>query len=116
MDFTIIGTQLYKQGKDHQLRLCANEKEYFPILAQAHSSIAGGHFSVDTMAKAILMSRIWWPTLFQDANAYVQACKMNVNASKTNQIEQHDITSCDGCKSLCQIEHRLCGTNRPTFL
>ena len=74
MDFTTIGTQLYKRGKDHQLRLCVNKKEYLPILAQAHASIVGGYFSAHTMSKAILMSRIWWPTLFQDANAYVHAC------------------------------------------
>ena len=45
-----------------------------PILAQAHSSIAGGHFSAKTTAKAILMSRIWWLTLFQNAHAYVKTC------------------------------------------
>ena len=37
LEFTLIGKQLYKKGQDHQLlRLCANEKEYLPILAQAH--------------------------------------------------------------------------------
>ena len=74
LDFTLIGNQLYRQGRDHQLRLCANEREYLPILAQAHSSIAGGHFFAKTTAKAIMMSGIWWPTLFQDAHAYVKAC------------------------------------------
>ena len=71
LDFTIIGNQLYKKGHDHQLQLCANEKEYLPILAQAHSGIAGGHLSTETITKAILMLGIWWPTLIQDANAYV---------------------------------------------
>ena len=55
LDFTLIGNQLYKKGQDHQRRLCANETEYLPILDQAHSSIAGGHFSAKTMAKAILI-------------------------------------------------------------
>ena len=59
MAFTIIGTKLYKRGKDHQLRLCANKKEYLPILAQAHEGIAGGHFYEDTTTKAILMLEIW---------------------------------------------------------
>ena len=63
LDFTIIRNKIYKRGI---LWLC-HEKQY---LAQAHSSIVGGHFSV---AKAILMSRIWWPTLSQDNYAYVQA-------------------------------------------
>ena len=45
-----------------------------PILGQAHSGIAGGHFFANTTAKAILLLELWWPKLFQDANAYVQAC------------------------------------------
>ena len=56
MNLTIISTQLYKRRKDHQLRLCANEKEYVHILAQAHASIARGHFFVDITAQAILIS------------------------------------------------------------
>ena len=43
-------------------------------MAQAHSGIAGGHFSAETTAKAILMTGLWWPTLFQDTHAYVKAC------------------------------------------
>ena len=74
MDFILIGNKLYKQGKDHQLWLCANKKEYLPILDQSHASIASGHFSANITTKAILMSKIWWLILFQDANAYVQAC------------------------------------------
>ena len=50
------------------------KRSIFPIFSQAHSSIAGGHFLSKTTAKAMLMSRIWWPTLFQDAHAYVKAC------------------------------------------
>ena len=57
MYFTFIGTQLYKQGNDHQLRLYDNEKEYLPILAQAHAGIAGGYFSADTTIKANTLQR-----------------------------------------------------------
>ena len=64
LEFTLIGNQLYKKGQDYQLKLCANENEYLPILAQAHSSIASGHFSAKITAKAILMSGIWWPKIF----------------------------------------------------
>ena len=52
LDFTIIGNQLYKRGKDHQLRLCANEKEYLSILAQDQLGIAGDHFSIETTTKS----------------------------------------------------------------
>ena len=43
-----------------------------PILAQPHAGIVDGHFSVDIMAKAILMLGRWWLTLFHDATIYVQ--------------------------------------------
>ncbi|MCO5568337.1 hypothetical protein L7F22_022036 [Adiantum nelumboides] len=50
------------------------EEEYVPILEQAHSGQAGGHFSADKMAKAIHVVGIWWPTLFMDAKEYVKRC------------------------------------------
>ena len=30
-------TYLYKRAKDQDFRLCANEKEYLPLLKQAHA-------------------------------------------------------------------------------
>ena len=53
-DFEIIADQLYKRGKDKQLRLCVTEEEYVRVLEQAHTRMSGGHFLADTMAKAIM--------------------------------------------------------------
>ncbi|MCO5578442.1 hypothetical protein L7F22_032284 [Adiantum nelumboides] len=41
---------------DDQLRMCTTEEEYVPILEQAHSGQARGHFSTDKTAKAILFA------------------------------------------------------------
>lgn len=73
-DFVIIGNLPYKRDKDDQLRICANESEYVPILEQAHAGQAGGHFSAKTTAQAIMTAGIWWPTLFMDAKEYVKRC------------------------------------------
>ncbi|MCO5580816.1 hypothetical protein L7F22_034688 [Adiantum nelumboides] len=54
--------------------MCATEEEYIPILQQAHSGQAGGHFSAEKMAKSILYAGIWWPTLFMDAEEFVKRC------------------------------------------
>ena len=43
LDFTIIGNQLYKRGKDHQLWLCTNEKEFLPILHSKWSFLSKNH-------------------------------------------------------------------------
>ena len=43
-DYEIIVDQLYKRGKEKQLRLCVTEFEYVRVLEQAHASLTGGHF------------------------------------------------------------------------
>ncbi|MCO5598133.1 hypothetical protein L7F22_052225 [Adiantum nelumboides] len=74
-DYVLIEDNLYRRGKDGQLRMCATEEEYVPILQQAHSrQAAGGRFSAKKMAKSILYAGIWWPTLFMDAEEFVKRC------------------------------------------
>ena len=75
LNYTMIGDQVYKKGIDGQLRLCVGEKEYIPILHQAHSGVGSGHFSSKTTAKNIMWSGIWWPTIFHDAEAFVKRCE-----------------------------------------
>ena len=72
--YTLIQDQLYKRGPNDQLRLCAHENEYIPLLEQAHGSIAGGHFSAERTIKIILTAGIWWPTLHEDIEEFVKRC------------------------------------------
>ena len=74
-DYEMIVNQLYKRGKDKQLRLCVTEAEYIRVLEQAHAGLSGGHFSADTTTKAIMTAGLWWPTLFQDAAEFVKRCE-----------------------------------------
>ena len=48
--YQLIAGQLYKQGKDGVMRRCIREDELILILDKAHSRIAGGHFTVETIA------------------------------------------------------------------
>ena len=73
-DYCIIANQLYHRGKDGSLRICVTEAEYLEILFHAHSCLPGGHFLAEVTAKAIVQTGLWWPTLFRDANEYVQRC------------------------------------------
>ena len=72
--YTLIQDQLYKRGPDDQLRLCAHETEYIPLLEQAHGSIAGDHFFAERTVKIILNAGNWWPTLHQDVEEFVKRC------------------------------------------
>ena len=80
--FAFINDQLYKRDKDNQLRTCAKKVEYISILKQAHAGLAKGHFSVKTIAKAILMLGIWWPTLIGDAKEFFKSCDLYRRAKK----------------------------------
>ena len=97
-EFFLIGNQLYKRGNDQQLWFCANEKEYMPILKQAHAEIGGGHFSINIIARAILMSGLWWPALFHNATAYVKSCNKYQSiknpTSTKNPTSQCNLTTC----------------------
>ena len=50
------------------------EVEYVKVLEQAYASLKRGHFFVDTIAKAIMMAGLWWPTLFKDTEKFVRRC------------------------------------------
>ena len=45
VDFTLIAGQLYNMGPDEILCRCVLEHENPLILAEAHSSAAGGHYA-----------------------------------------------------------------------
>ena len=71
----MISDQLYRRGKDGNLRLCVPESQYLEILHHTHARVAGGHFFGFLTAKAILWSGLWWPTLHMDAETYVARCE-----------------------------------------
>lgn len=79
--YTLIGNQLYRHCNGNQLQLCATKNEYLSILHEAHSRQARGYFSTKGTAKTIMFIRIWWPTLFMDAHAYVKIV-MSVKGQK----------------------------------
>ena len=72
--FCMIANQLYHRGKDDQLRICVIENEYLGVLEHAHSSILGGHFSANVMAKTIMRAGLWWLMLMQDVEVFVKRC------------------------------------------
>ena len=54
--------------------MCVTKAEFIPILEQAHVGLSRGHLSSTTIAKAIMTSNLWRPTLFQDVEEFVKRC------------------------------------------
>ena len=80
--YQLIAGQLYRQGKDGVMRRCVREDEFILILDEAHSGIAGGHFTVEATARKVLQAGLWWPTLFGDAVEFVKRCDPCQRATK----------------------------------
>ena len=65
-DYCIIGNELYYHGKDGSLRICMTKAKYLEVLFHAQSYFPRGHFSTKVIVKALMISRLQWPTLFRD--------------------------------------------------
>ena len=74
--YTIVGKKLYCcKGIDGQLWLCVYENEYILVLHCAHLGVGVGHFSGASTSKQIIYSRLWWPTIYGDAQEFVKRCE-----------------------------------------
>ena len=58
---------LYKYYADQIIRRCVPNDETPSILTLCHAYAWGGHFGPKRMARKVLDSGFYWPTLFHDA-------------------------------------------------
>ncbi|XP_050918861.1 uncharacterized protein LOC127136326 [Lathyrus oleraceus] len=85
---------LYKKGISGLVRRCVPEEEQKDILKACHNSEYGGHFSGDRTATKVLQSRLYWPTLFRDAQEIVKEYnryQRTENISKRNQMPHNSM-------------------------
>ncbi|XP_076902013.1 uncharacterized protein LOC143556625 [Bidens hawaiensis] len=78
---------LFKIGADQIIRRCIPESEVQEILAHAHSSACGGHFSGQKTGYRVLTSGFYCPTIFKDASDYARHC---LNCQKMGGISKRD--------------------------
>ena len=57
-----------------QIRICVREDEVFDILKTFHDGQCGGHFVDRRTTHNVLRIGYYWPTIFKDANKFMQAC------------------------------------------
>ncbi|XP_070049687.1 uncharacterized protein [Nicotiana tomentosiformis] len=65
---------LFKICVDNMIRRYIPEKDQPSVLQACHASPYGGHFGGIQIAAKVLESRLYWPTLFKDAHAWVKSC------------------------------------------
>jgi hypothetical protein len=88
VDFSLIDGHLYKMGPDDILRRCVMEAERPLILAEAHESIAGGHYAGKETTQKVLRAGLWWPTLHRDAKDYSRACDVCQRVEKPSRRDE----------------------------
>ncbi|GJR72639.1 reverse transcriptase domain-containing protein [Tanacetum coccineum] len=61
----------FKLCADNIMRRCVAGSETLEILAHCHSGPTGGHHSANVTAKKVYESGFYWPSVFKDANEYL---------------------------------------------
>eukprot|EP00253_Pinus_taeda_P021920 PITA_21920 len=72
-------------GADMQIRRCIREDEIFDISKACHDRPCGGHFAEKRTAHKVLQAGYYWPTIFNDAKKFAQACDSCQRAGKPGQ-------------------------------
>lgn len=70
----MIAGQLYKMGSNEVLCRYVPKYERHNILAEAHASVAGGHYAGKATAQKILRAALWWPMIHKDSKEYCSMC------------------------------------------
>ncbi|KAK4856265.1 hypothetical protein QYF36_015841 [Acer negundo] len=66
---------------------CIPEEEMLEILGHCHTKECGGHFGASRIARKVLQSGFWWPSLFKDSMSFVEACD---RCQRTSNITKRD--------------------------
>ncbi|GKV11571.1 hypothetical protein SLEP1_g22819 [Rubroshorea leprosula] len=89
---------LYKICGDGMIRCCVPQVEVDAILSFCHDKEAGVHFGASKTASNVLQCGFYWPSLFKDACAYVNACdqcQRTGNISRRHEMPLTNILVCD---------------------
>jgi len=74
-NFVLIGDELYKRGFSTPLLKCLSQEQAEYVTKELHEGICGLHCGARTMATKICGAGYYWPTIREDCNLYVRACK-----------------------------------------
>ena len=78
---------LWKMWSDQVIRRCIPEWEQRDVLNHCHTLACGGHFGARKIARKVLDSGFYWPTLNKDACEFCQNC---IRCQQTGGISARD--------------------------
>jgi len=73
-NYSMIGNQIYFQGKDGVLWRTIGKRDTSCLLYEFHDGFCGGHFAGWITVEKILQVGYYWPTFFKDAHDYCRSC------------------------------------------
>ena len=84
------------------------------ILQACHSSPIGGHHAGDQIARKVLQSGYYWPSIFKDAYDLVKTCNQcqcqgsiskchEIPMTKMQEVELFDVWSIDFIGLFCEL-------------
>ena len=89
---------MFKICVDQVIRRCIPQLETWKVLEHCHIGSTGGHYHANTTAWKVLEVGFYWPTLFKDAQRYVQNygnCQQLGNISCYEEMPQNFILVCE---------------------
>ena len=72
--FTLLGSILYRRGYDGTLLRCLNLDKANLVIKEVHNGICGAHTSGMFLAKKLLRTRYYQPTMEKDAFQHIIKC------------------------------------------
>ncbi|XP_064941153.1 uncharacterized protein LOC103974602 [Musa acuminata AAA Group] len=72
--YTEEGGRLYKQSFSRPLLRCLEPSEAWTVLSDMHEGACGEHMGERALAHKVLQQGYYWPTMRQDAKAFVRRC------------------------------------------
>jgi len=73
--FVLIGDELYKRGYSTPFLKCLSQEQAEYMTKELHEGIYGLHCGARTMATKICWAGYYWPSIREECNQYVKACK-----------------------------------------
>ncbi|GJY96410.1 reverse transcriptase domain-containing protein [Tanacetum coccineum] len=89
---------LFKVCSDGMIRRCISELETQTILDQCHHGPTGRHYGPNTIAKKVLDSGFYWPTIIKEAHTQIhlyEACQKTGNVLKRDEMPLNNIQVCE---------------------